>query len=51
MYRVVIVEDDPMVALLDRTYVERDPRFRVVQTFQDGRAALEWLEHLTGADN
>lgn len=44
MYRVVIVEDDPMVALLDRTYVERDPRFRVVQTFQDGRAALEWLE-------
>ena len=43
MYRVVIVEDDPMVALLDRTYVERDPRFRVVQTFQDGRAALEWL--------
>ena len=44
MYRVVIVEDDHMVALLDRTYVERDPRFRVVQTFQDGRAALEWLE-------
>ena len=44
MYRVVIVEDDPMVALLDRTYVERDPRFQVVQTFQDGRAALEWLE-------
>ena len=44
MYRVVIVEDDPMVALLNRTYVERDPRFRVVQTFQDGRAALEWLE-------
>ena len=44
LYRAVIVEDDPMVALLDRTYVERDPRFRVVQTFQDGRAALEWLE-------
>ena len=43
MYRVVIVEDDPMVSLLDRTYTEKDPRFRVVQTFQDGRAALEWL--------
>ena len=43
MYRVVIVEDDPMVCLLDRTYTEKDPRFRVVQTFQDGRAALEWL--------
>ena len=44
MYRVVIVEDDPMVALLNRTYGERDPRFRVVQPFQGGRAALEWLE-------
>ena len=44
MYRVVIVEDDPMVSLINRTYVERDPRFQVVQTFQDGRAALDWLE-------
>ncbi len=43
MYRVIIVEDDPMVSLLDRTYVERDARFQVVQTFQDGRAALSWL--------
>jgi len=43
MYRVVIVEDDPMVSLLDRTFTEKDPRFRVIQTFQDGRAALEWL--------
>lgn len=43
MYRVVIVEDDPMVSLINRTYVERDSRFRVVQTFQDGRAALNWL--------
>ena len=43
MYRVVIVEDDPMVSLLDRTYTEKDPRFRVVQTFQDGQTALEWL--------
>ena len=43
LYRVVIVEDDPMVSLLDRTFTEKDPRFRVVQTFQDGRAALEWL--------
>lgn len=43
MYRVVIVEDDPMVSLLDRTFTEKDARFRVVQTFQDGRSALEWL--------
>ena len=32
-----------MVSLLDRTFTEKDPRFRVVQTFQDGRAALDWL--------
>ncbi len=44
MYRVAIVEDDPMVSLINRTYVERDSRFRVVQTFQDGRTALNWLE-------
>ena len=35
MYRVVIVEDDPMVSLLNRTFVERDARFQVVQSFQD----------------
>ena len=43
LYRVVIVEDDPMVSLLDRTFTEKDTRFRVVQTFQDGQAALDWL--------
>ena len=43
MYRVVIVEDDPMVSFLNRTYTEQDPRFQVVQTFTDGRAALGWL--------
>ena len=43
MYREVIVEDDPMVSLLDRTYTEKDARFQVIQTFQNGQAALEWL--------
>lgn len=43
MYRVVIVEDDPMVSLLNRTFTEKDSRFRVVQTFSDGRSALDWL--------
>ena len=32
-----------MVTLLDRTFTEKDPRFRVVRTFQDGRSALDWL--------
>ena len=43
LYRAVIVEDDPMVSLLNRTFIEKDTRFRVVQTFQDGQAALNWL--------
>ena len=45
MYQVVIVEDDPMVSLLDRTFTEKDPRFQVVQTFSDGQSALTWLCH------
>ena len=43
MYRVVIVEDDPMILYLDRSYVESDPRFQVVRTFQDGGTARGWL--------
>lgn len=43
-YRTIIVEDDPMISLLDRTYVERDPRFQVVETFRDGKNALYWLQ-------
>ena len=43
MYQVVIVEDDPMVAMLNRRYTEKDPRFRVCRECPDGRAALEYL--------
>ena len=43
MYRVVIVEDDPMVSLLDRSFTEKDSRFQVVEAFRDGRTALQWL--------
>ena len=43
MYQVVIVEDDPMVSLLNKTFTEKDPRFEVIQTFPEGRSALEWL--------
>ena len=42
-YRVAIVEDDPMILLLDRNFVELDSRFTVVQEMRDGRAALQWL--------
>ncbi len=43
LYRVVIVEDNPMVSMLNRAYVERDQRFQVVQAFSNGRDALTWL--------
>lgn len=43
-YRTIIVEDDPMISQLNRAYVERDPRFQVVECFGDGRSALRWLE-------
>ena len=45
MYRIVIVEDDPMIALLNRTFAEQDGRFQVAETFQNGRSALRWLDH------
>jgi response regulator of citrate/malate metabolism len=32
-----------MVAMLNRSYVEQDPRFRVAAEFRDGRSALSWL--------
>ena len=44
MYRVVIVEDDPMVAMINEQYVRRHPRFSVAGTCRDGKAALEFLE-------
>lgn len=43
MFQTVIVEDDPMVALLDRSYIEQDSRFHVLAEFRDGQSALTWL--------
>ena len=33
MYSVIIVEDDPMVASINRQYVELEPSFSVKQIF------------------
>ena len=44
-YRVVLVEDDPMVLSINRRYVEKDSRFEVCAAFRDGRSALEYLEN------
>lgn len=43
MYQVVIVEDDPMVAMLNRRYTEKDSRFTVVKEFKTGQSALDYL--------
>ena len=43
MYSVIIVEDDPMVASINRQYVELEPFFSVKQIFKSGQDALSWL--------
>ena len=45
MYRVLIVEDDPMVAMINEQYVNRNREFRVVGKCRNGKAALEFLEN------
>jgi len=44
MYRVLIVEDDPMVAMINEQYIKRSKLFQVVGTCRDGKSALEFLE-------
>ena len=43
MYRVMIVEDDPMVAAIDRQYVEHTPAFQVVKVCKNGGDGLSYL--------
>ena len=44
-YKVLIVEDDPMVSMINEQYVNRNKAFRVVEKCKDGKSALEYLEH------
>lgn len=44
MYQVIIVEDDKMVAAINRHYVELNPAFCVAGIFSNGRDALQFLE-------
>ncbi len=44
MYRVLIVEDDPMVAMINEQYIGRNKQFRVVGKCKDGNSALKFLE-------
>lgn len=44
MYQVIIIEDDPMVASINKQYVELTPSFRVSNVFKSGIEALEYLK-------
>lgn len=44
MYRVLIVEDDPMVAMINEQYIKRNKQFEVVGKCSDGSSALSFLE-------
>lgn len=44
MYAVLIIEDDPMVASINRQYVENTPGFSVEAVFPSGVGALEYLK-------
>lgn len=43
MYEVVIVEDDPMVAMINKQYVSQNAHFHVAQVCRDGETAMEYL--------
>lgn len=44
MYEVLIVEDDPMVAMINKQYVNKNTHFHVCDICKDGASALKYLE-------
>lgn len=44
MIKVLIVEDDPMVAQIDKNYIEQLSQFKVVKTCNNGKDALQVLK-------
>lgn len=47
MYKVLIVEDDPMVAMINEQYIKRNKNFEIVGKCSDGLSALDFLENNT----
>ena len=45
MYKILIVEDDPMVAMINEQYIQKNKNFELVGKCSNGVAALEFLEH------
>lgn len=44
-YKVLIVEDDPMVAMINEQYVLKNPQFIVAGTCKNGQDAIKYLEN------
>ena len=47
MYKVLIVEDDPMVAMINEQYIKRNKNFEIVGKCSDGLRTLDFLENNT----
>ena len=45
MFRVLIVEDDPMVAMINKQYICRNKNFQVIGTCKDGKHALDFVKN------
>ena len=50
MYRVIILEDDPMVAAINRQYVEMNASFHIVGTFRNGQEGIQYLKRARNVD-
>ena len=44
MFKVLIVEDDPMVAMINEQYIGQNKKFGVVGKCKDGKSALGFFE-------
>ena len=47
MYKVLIVEDDPMVAMINEQYIKRNTNFEIVGKCNNGLSALDFIENNT----
>lgn len=43
MYRTVIIDDEPAIVQLHQSFLQRDPRFQLAQSFHNGSDGLEYL--------
>ena len=43
MYKVLIVEDDPMVAMINEQYIRRNKNFEIIGKCGDGASAIAFL--------